>query len=423
VKDKTVCTRCGYTSLPEARYCAHCGQALIPPRTHRVTGTGRWFENLTSRFLGLVGLIAVIPIGVLAHHQLVDSGLLFSLSHLSLALIIGAGSLYLGWQWECLPSNCARMLVVFIAVGLLLVAVGCVDEAAFGLLVAPGRLVISDIPGVHIEAMDGVRRISVDAPPYWLLVAISAAFLGTASSLARRLYTTLMKREREVDDLRENLLAQVQDTAAQQERNRLARELHDSIKQQIFGISMSAAAIEAHWETDPLGAQTLLADLRSVAHEAMVEMNVLLQQLSPAPLEKVGLVQALRDQCEALGYRTGAQVTAECGALPPNDRLPAGAQENIFRIVQEAFSNTARHARAAQVSLYLGLRDGGDALTLRIQDDGQGFDPANLGDNQGFGLRAMTGRAESIGARLEVQSSPGRGTKVSVGVPWQKEGL
>jgi hypothetical protein len=65
----------------------------------------------------------------------------------------------------------------------------------------------------------------------------------------------------------------------------------------------------------------------------MVEMNALLQQLSPAPLEKVGLVQTLRDQCEALGYRTGAQVTAEFGALPPNDRLPMGAQESVFRIV------------------------------------------------------------------------------------------
>lgn len=421
MSDQSVCTRCGYAGSPEARYCARCGRALIPPRTHLATSTGRWFNNLPPRYLGLVGLAASIPIGVLAHHLLVDTGLLFSLSHLSLVLIIGAGSVHLGWQWKRLPSNRARLmrvLVIFIAVGLLLVALGRVDKAAFDLLVPPGQTVVSDIPGVHIEAIDGVRRIFVDARPYWLLAAIFAVIVGTASSLVRRLYTTLMTREREVHDLRENLLAQVQDTAAQQERNRLARELHDSIKQQIFSISMSAAAVEAHWGTDPQRAQAALGDLRSVAHEAMVEMNALLQQLSPAPLEKVGLVQALRDQCEALGYRTGAQVTTKFGALPPNDRLPAGAQESIFRIVQEAFSNTARHARAGQVGLYLGLRDDGDALMLSIHDDGQGFDPHAVKD--GMGLDNIRQRVIALKGDLSIDSDLNKGTGLQITIPLVK---
>lgn len=421
MSDQSVCTRCGFAGSPEARYCARCGRALIPPRARLATSTGRWFDHLPPRYLGLVGLIASIPIGALAHQLLVDPGLLFSLSHLSLVLIIGIGSGYLGWQWDGLPSNRARLmrlLVVFIAVGLLLVALGQIDKAAFDLLIPPGQTVVSDIPGVHIEATDHIRRMSVDAPPYGTLTAIYAVSVGAASNLIHRLYTTLRTREREMDNLRENLLAQVQDTAAQQERNRLARELHDSIKQQIFSISMSAAAAEARWESDPQGARAALGDLRSVAHEAMVEMNALLQQLSPAPLEKVGLIQALRDQCEALGYRTGAQVTAEFGTLPPNDRLPAGAQESVFRIAQEAFSNIARHARAERVNLYLGLNNDENALVLTIEDDGQGFDPKT--SKEGMGLDNIRQRMRSLNGELALKSDLDQGTRLQVTVPLVK---
>jgi signal transduction histidine kinase len=300
-----------------------------------------------------------------------------------------------------------------------LIAVWIVDKAVTGLLVAQGHRIVSDIPGVHVEAISGARGIRViNAPSYWLLTIIYILLIGVAGNLAGRLYTTLQTREREVDNLRENLLTQVQDTAAQQERNRLARELHDSIKQQIFSISMSAAAAEARWKSDPQGAQAALGDLRSVAHEAMVEMNALLQQLSPAPLEKVGLVQALRDQCEALGYRTGAQVTAEFGALPPNDRLPIGAQESLFRIVQEAFSNTARHARAEQVKLYLGLNNDENALVLRIEDDGQGFDPEAV--KEGMGLDNIRQRVRSLDGKLTIESDLDQGTKLHATIPLMK---
>jgi hypothetical protein len=147
----------------------------------------------------------------------------------------------------------------------------------------------------------------------------------------------------------------------------------------------------------------------------MVEMNALLQQLSPAPLEKVGLVQALRDQCEALSYRTGAQVTTDLGELPPNDRLPVGASESIFRIVQEAFSNIARHARAGQVILYLGLHDDKDALILRIQDDGQGFNSKTA--KNGMGLDNIRQRVRALGGELAIESDPGQGTIVRANVP------
>jgi len=208
---------------------------------------------------------------------------------------------------------------------------------------------------------------------------------------------------------------QVEGLATEQERGRLARELHDSIKQQIFSISMGTAAVQARWDTDPQGAREALGDVRRSTQEAMVEMNALLQQLSPAPLEKVGLVQALRDQCEALGYRTDAAVAVEFGVLPVDDQLPAGTQESVFRIAQEAFSNVARHARADHVRLYVGQRDVDGPLTLEIQDDGQGFEVGE--DESGMGLENIRQRVLALGGKLAIDSAPGKGTTLRVRIP------
>ena len=104
----------------------------------------------------------------------------------------------------------------------------------------------------------------------------------------------LVERERPFTELRAQQLQQTSEAAAQEERNRLARDLHDSIKQQLFSIHVGTAAVQARWENDPDGAKTALADVRHSAQAALVEMNALLGQLSPEPLAKVGLVEALR---------------------------------------------------------------------------------------------------------------------------------
>jgi signal transduction histidine kinase len=322
-----------------------------------------------------------------------------------------------------------RLLLVLAGAGALVVCVLLIEGAVLSTLAESGQRVAFDIPGVHLEAhlealddrapglVQRYRRLRVisDPPPYWLMTMIYALLAAAAGVWARRLYDRLMVRERDVRDLRENLLARVHDTAIQQERNRLARELHDSIKQQIFSMNISAAAAEARWETDPPGAREALGDVRRSAQEAMTEMNALLQQLSPAPLEKVGLLQALRDQCEALGYRTDAQVAIEFGVLPAEDRLPAGAQESLFRIAQEAFSHIARHARASHVRLYLGQRDADGALTLEVQDDGRGFEVATVGG--GMGLENIRQRVSALGGQLVIESEPGKGATLRVTIP------
>ena len=235
----------------------------------------------------------------------------------------------------------------------------------------------------------------------------------------------LVARERPFAHLRERQMQQVSEAAAQETRNRLARDLHDSIKQQLFSINVSAAAAQERLTQDTAGATTALGDVRSSAKAALVEMNALLQQLSPEPLAKVGLVQALQEQCEALSYRTGAEVQVDIGDLPDDEQFPLGAQETLFRIAQEALSNIARHARAKQVIMRLETRDLDQemmgfhspvsSLLLEIQDDGQGF--AETAVPAGMGLNNMHQRVQEVGGQLHMTSALYKGTTIQIVVP------
>jgi signal transduction histidine kinase len=227
------------------------------------------------------------------------------------------------------------------------------------------------------------------------------------------LVNRFVHQQKDMLQMRGQLYHQISEAAAQEERNRLARDLHDSIKQQIFSISVGAAAALARLESDAEGARAALHDVKQSAQEAMVEMRAMLQQLSPAPLEKSGLLQALRDQCEALAYRTSTQVKTDFGALPGDDLFRPGAQEALFRIAQEALSNVARHARAQNVRVTLKQEE--QHIVLVVSDDGQGFDPASA--PAGMGLGNIEQRASALQGRVTLASAPGEGTTLSVYLP------
>jgi signal transduction histidine kinase len=213
--------------------------------------------------------------------------------------------------------------------------------------------------------------------------------------------------------LRSQYEQQIREAAGQEERNRLARDLHDSIKQQIFVIQTAAATAQARFDQDPAGARAALDQVRSSAREAIAEMEAMLDQLRAAPLENVGLVEALKKQCEALGFRTGARAEFSLGKLPPAEALAPGAQQAVFRVAQEALANVGRHARAANVLVSLGSA-GGD-LELRIQDDGAGFDPNHRPG--GMGIANMRERAGEFGGRFAIESRPSGGTSVTFSIP------
>jgi signal transduction histidine kinase len=206
---------------------------------------------------------------------------------------------------------------------------------------------------------------------------------------------------------------QIRAAALQEERHRLARDLHDSVKQQIFAIQTAAATAQARYENDVAGARAALDQVRSAARDAMAEMEAMLDQLRAAPLETVGFVESVRKQAEALGHRTGAKIDFQVGGTIAGLTLAPGAQEALFRIAQEALANIGRHARAANVKV--AIYGDPHSLHLSIEDDGQGFDPAQ--PERGMGLANMRGRAGEYRGRFEVDSAPGRGTRISAAMP------
>ena len=178
------------------------------------------------------------------------------------------------------------------------------------------------------------------------------------------------------------------------------RDLHGSIKQQLFVIQTAAATVQARFERGPEGAKTALEQVRSSAREAMAWMEAMLDQLRAAPLGNAGLVEAVKKQCEALGFRTGARVEFKLGTLPPGEALAPGAQQAILRVAQEALANVGRHAHARNVTVALDAT--GHRFELWVRDDGSGFDQNQA--SGGMGIANMHARAEEFDGTLEVGS-------------------
>jgi signal transduction histidine kinase len=216
--------------------------------------------------------------------------------------------------------------------------------------------------------------------------------------------------------LRSEYEQHIRESASQEERNRLARDLHDSIKQQVFVIQTAAATAQTRFDEDPPGARLALEQVRGSAREAMTEMQAMLDQLRAAPLENNGLIEALKQQCEALGFRTGARVDFKLGKLPPSEAFAPGAQQAILRVAQEALANIGRHARAKNVSVK--LDSFGGHVELIIGDDGGGFD-TNL-PAPGMGLANIRARAAEFNGEFWLASLPGAGTTVKLSIPYTR---
>lgn len=250
-----------------------------------------------------------------------------------------------------------------------------------------------------------------ETPSGYLLLDIVAApgigfFYYVLTGLAPR---------RKADDTEPESDRSGRQLARQQERNRLAQDLHDSVKQQIFSIQTNLAAAQTRWATDSAGAQQAVEYARDAARDAMTEMTALLDRLRRDPVETLGLPEALRRQCEALKHQSGAEVVTHFEELPPPGTLSRETLMAIFRIAQEALANVGRHARAKHVRLNLGIQPGTGLFVLDIADDGQGFDTKAAGG--GMGLANIRMRAEEIGAQVMLASRPGEGTTLSVSLP------
>ncbi len=221
-----------------------------------------------------------------------------------------------------------------------------------------------------------------------------------------------------------------QEMAMIEERNRLALELHDSIKQQVFAIGMKLGFVETMVE-DGSPVQQSLNELAERVHQTQDELQRLIQGLKPVVLEKQGLCAALRDYVTtwAAWHHTETKLTLAPELADPQ-ALPSQTSEALFRIAQEALMNVAKHSQAEQVEVTLEVNSSESStppatVTLTVCDDGVGFDTeviTNAVDgSQGLGRRSMLERMSKLGGNLSLESEPGKGTTVRACVPLQLE--
>jgi signal transduction histidine kinase len=207
------------------------------------------------------------------------------------------------------------------------------------------------------------------------------------------------------------LYEQGQNLAVLQERQRLARELHDSVSQALYGIALGARTASTLLAKDPQRAGEPLNYVLSLAEAGLAEMRALIFELRPETLENEGLVAALERQIAALRARHELDVVTDFVAEPA---IALPAKEALYRVAQEATNNIVKHARASQVHIALQQEDG--LLTLTVADDGRGFDAGR--DFPGhLGLKTMRERVERLGGTLHIESRPGRGTQVQAELP------
>ncbi len=207
--------------------------------------------------------------------------------------------------------------------------------------------------------------------------------------------------------------ARAEELAVLQERNRLARELHDSVTQSLYSLTLLALAGQRMIQAQDLEQiAENQARLGEIAQQALQEMRLLVYELRPLALESEGLIGALEQRLEAVERRAGiqARVLAE-GEV----ELAPELEEELYGIAQEALNNALKHARASQVELSVRVAE--ESVILEVADDGQGFDLADLHDTGGLGLISMQERADKIGGQLAIHSAPGEGTRVTTTVP------
>ena len=207
------------------------------------------------------------------------------------------------------------------------------------------------------------------------------------------------------------LYEQAQGTAVLEERQRLARELHDSVSQVLYSIALNAASAAALGASDPERAAALQHDVHELAGVGLAEMRALIFELRPESLEREGLVPALHKQADAVTARHAIAVHLSVVAEP---EMSLAAKEALYRIAQEALQNVAKHARAQSVELT--LEQIGSEVILRIKDDGRGFD-AHRSFPGHLGLHSMRERMAGLGGTLHIQSSPGKGTCIEARLP------
>lgn len=209
----------------------------------------------------------------------------------------------------------------------------------------------------------------------------------------------------------ENLIQARGELATLETRNRFARDLHDSVKQQVFATSLQIATARSLLDRDKEATEEHLVQAGELVRQAQKELNVLIHEMRPAALEGKGLAKALREY--AAKWSEGSEIPSDIHVRGERE-VPLETEQTVFRVAQEALANVAKHSGAQNAELDLAYTP--KTLTLRVADDGRGFDPTQ-NPGEGFGLQSMRERAVKRGGHINVESAPDKGTRVTCTVP------
>jgi signal transduction histidine kinase len=277
---------------------------------------------------------------------------------------------------------------------------GATVAVAVGAVIA--IVVTSHEQGAFVELSPTDSALNLQL--YIVFAALTTCCLAAIVSERRRAWLELAESQRREGE------------RAVLERQRIARDLHDSVSQSLFSTTLHvrtaqhALAREGLDSTGSVGEE--LSEIGQLTRGALAEMRALILELRPGALSEEGLVAALTKQAAALSAREGVVFEVD----GPGERLllEPEVEEQLYRVGQEALANVVKHARASRATVCIAAED--DTVSIEVSDDGRGFDAAAVGPEH-FGLRSMRGRVADLAGRLEVRSTPGRGTVLRVEVP------
>ena len=281
------------------------------------------------------------------------------------------------------------------------------------------RLKAANSDGVWNEAGLAVKVTVI--PPFWqtgwFYGLVGLLLLAGMFGFYRMRVYDIEKQKRELERQvaertleMERLFEKTKDLAIVEERNRLARELHDSAKQKAFAALAQLGTTNGLLKKDPRTARSHLAEAENLVYEVIEELTFLIQEMYPVALKEKGLAASLREYVFEWEGRTDIQVDVR---IDGERRLGLNVEQVVYRVVQEALSNISRHSHASHVEVALSFEP--DRVTVIIADNGCGFDPqATL---TGVGLRSIRERIESLGGEVDVSSQPDHGTRLTVHLP------
>lgn len=244
-----------------------------------------------------------------------------------------------------------------------------------------------------------------------LIIAFIVSTLATAQ---RREQTAVAAANTQLAAANQKLgqqTAVLEQLAISQERNRLARELHDTLAHSLSGTAVQLQAVSTLLKVDPAAAAGELSAAQRQIKIGLEESRRAIAALRASPLETLGLAEAMRQRCLSLSGRSGIPI--HCRITSPLPPLPPLAEQAIYRIMDEALLNAEKHAQASEIGVYLG-QEGPAPVCLQVWDNGVGFDVERVTGHGRFGLLGMRERAQLIGSHLHIESRPESGTRIQL---------